>query len=341
LATVLIGARVVLAAVFAIAGAAKLLDLPGSRNALVEFGVPARAVPAAAVLLPIAELATAIALVPAETARAAAVVAVVLLGAFILGIANAMRRGEAPDCHCFGQLQSAPAGRSTLARNAGLAALGIVIIADGPGPSISSWVSDRTGAELAAVGTGAAAVLLGAIAMSLWVDRRRLQGELEEATDALAGRPPGLPVGSVAPSFALADLAGGTQTLESLLSRGLPVVLAFVSPDCGPCQSMFPELGRWQASLGERLTVAAVSRGAPEDNRPIAEEHGISTLLLQENMEVMQVYRTSATPTLVVINADGTIGSPIVGSAFSIEPLIRVTLQRSEAAAAERSAGRA
>jgi uncharacterized membrane protein YphA (DoxX/SURF4 family) len=34
-------ARLVLAAVFALAGVAKLLDLEGSRKAVIEFGLPA------------------------------------------------------------------------------------------------------------------------------------------------------------------------------------------------------------------------------------------------------------------------------------------------------------
>ena len=42
----------------------------------------------------------------------AAIVAALLL-AFVGGIAFNMARGNAPDCHCFGQLHSEPAGRSS------------------------------------------------------------------------------------------------------------------------------------------------------------------------------------------------------------------------------------
>ena len=55
----LLGIRVVLAAVFAVAGAAKLLDQPGTRRSLSDFGVPGRTLPVAALLLPLLELATA------------------------------------------------------------------------------------------------------------------------------------------------------------------------------------------------------------------------------------------------------------------------------------------
>ena len=77
--------QVLLAAVFATAGVGKLLDLPGSRRALADFGVPERAAPIAALLLPLAELATAVALVLHPSARWGAVGALVLLLAFIAG----------------------------------------------------------------------------------------------------------------------------------------------------------------------------------------------------------------------------------------------------------------
>src|SRR3954454_7535376 len=79
----LLAAQLVLAAVFALAGVTKLLDLNGSRRALVEFGVPERAAPVAGLLLPLTELAVAVALVLHPTARWAGLAAFILLGAFI------------------------------------------------------------------------------------------------------------------------------------------------------------------------------------------------------------------------------------------------------------------
>src|SRR3954454_14585054 len=112
--TAVLGARLFLAAVFATAGAAKLFDLPGNRDALRGFGVPEPLVRPIGVLLPLAELSTAVALVARPSAQWAGLAALVLLLAFIGGIANAMRKGQAPDCHCFGQISSEPAGQGTL-----------------------------------------------------------------------------------------------------------------------------------------------------------------------------------------------------------------------------------
>ena len=63
-----------------------------------------------------------------------------------------MARGEEPDCHCFGQIHSAPAGPPTLARNAVLAGCAAVIVAYGSGPAVDAWVNARSAGELVAAG---------------------------------------------------------------------------------------------------------------------------------------------------------------------------------------------
>ncbi len=61
---VLLVARLLLAAVFAVAGLAKLADLSGSRQAVRDFGLPSRLAAPLGTLLPLAELGVAVALVP-------------------------------------------------------------------------------------------------------------------------------------------------------------------------------------------------------------------------------------------------------------------------------------
>jgi uncharacterized membrane protein YphA (DoxX/SURF4 family)/thiol-disulfide isomerase/thioredoxin len=324
----LLGIRVALAAVFAVAGVAKLLDRPGTRRSLSEFGVPERALPVATLLLPLLELATAVALIPPGSARWGAVAAMTLLLAFIGGITHALARGRTPDCNCFGQVHSAPAGRGTLLRNGVLAVFAAVVVWDGPGPSISEWVSARTPAELVAVAAGVIAISLAAFALRLWLDRRQLRGELAAARAEIAAVPPGLPVGAQAPHFALTDLHGETRTLASLCERGRPVVLAFLSPSCGPCLRVFREIGRWQATLPDRLTVVPVSSGSVAENLPIAGEHAIGEMLLQEEFEVADAFRLRRAPSALVVAADGTIASPPVEGSFPVEQLIRLTLRR-------------
>jgi uncharacterized membrane protein YphA (DoxX/SURF4 family) len=78
--------RLLLAGVFVVAGAAKLADREGSRQAVADFGVPTPLASAFAVLLPLAELAVAAALIPASTAWWGAAGALTLLLLFGAGI---------------------------------------------------------------------------------------------------------------------------------------------------------------------------------------------------------------------------------------------------------------
>ena len=143
-------ARCALAAVFAIAAIAKLVDLASFRATLDDFGVPPLAARVGAVGVPLVELAIAALLVPAGTAVAAAIAALVLLAGFCLAIVRILRRGEAPDCGCFGARPS-PVGHSTLARNAGLGGVAAVIAAAGPGPVLAApTVAVLIGAAFAA-----------------------------------------------------------------------------------------------------------------------------------------------------------------------------------------------
>ena len=109
--------RLILAATFVVAGVAKLGDREGSRHAVLGFGLPDRLAGPISIVVPLAELAAAALLIGTATAQVGAALALALLVAFCAAIARSMLRGEAPECHCFGQLHSAPAGPKTLARN--------------------------------------------------------------------------------------------------------------------------------------------------------------------------------------------------------------------------------
>src|SRR5215472_2213745 len=134
--------RLFLAGTFAVAGAAKLADLAGSRKAMRDFGVPGKGADVFGLLLPLAELAIAVALVVPMTAWWGGVAALALLLIFVAGIGFNLAQGRTPDCHCFGQLHSAPAGRSTLIRNLLLAAVAGFVVGLGPryaDPNVLGW----------------------------------------------------------------------------------------------------------------------------------------------------------------------------------------------------------
>jgi thiol-disulfide isomerase/thioredoxin len=342
---VLLIARLLLASVFVIAGAAKLADRSGSRQALIDFGVPTILARPLGILLPLAELAVAAALIPASTAWWGAAGALGLLLLFVVGIGVSLARGRQPECHCFGQLHSAPAGWKTLARNGVLAAVaGFVLWAGyegGAGPSALSWLGALPTAQLLGLLGGVVVLTLLAGQWTFLVHLLRQNGRLlvrleaVEATLAEGGsvvapsangtpvdQAEGLPVGSSAPDFSLSGLHGETLTLDALRSSGKTVMALFTDPGCGPCNAMLPDVGRWQEEHAKKLTLALISRGEVEENKTKAQEHAVKNVLLQKGWEVSESYEVRGTPSAVLISPDGKIASPVAGGAEGIRGLL-------------------
>jgi len=205
------------------------------------------------------------------------------------------------------------------------------------GPSAFGWLGALSAPQLLVLAGGV--VVLGLLAGQWWflLHLLRQNGRLLVRVEALEanigpggvvpsgnGTPQaaGLPVGSHAPGFNLSGLHGETLTLESLRSAGGPVMLLFTDPNCGPCTAMLPEIGRWQEEHSEKLTVSLISRGDPEENRAKMSEHGLTKVLLQRDWEVSEAYRVSGTPSAVLIEPEGTVGSPVAGGAQAIEALL-------------------
>src|SRR5215210_1377574 len=109
--------RIGLAAIFGLAGIAKFLDLDGSEKAFKEFGVPASIARPSSIGLSVFEIIIAVLLLPTATSWYAAVGALFLLVLFIGQMTYQMAKGNAPDCHCFGQLHSEPVGIKSIIRN--------------------------------------------------------------------------------------------------------------------------------------------------------------------------------------------------------------------------------
>ena len=335
-------ARLLLAAVFLVAGFAKLADLAGSRRALRDFGVPAMIADPAGVLLPVAELAVAVALAPAATAWWGALGALALLLLFVAGIGASLARGRTPDCHCFGQLHATPIGWRTVARNLGLAAVAGLVVWQGgraSGPRAVAGLGSVTVTVAQAVALVGAGILLALLAGMGWlllhllrqngrllvrleaVEAQLVAGGLTPAPAAPADPHAGLPVGTPAPSFILPDLTGATHTLDTLRAAGKPVLLVFTDPGCGPCAALLPDVARWGRERADTLTLALVSRGAPAANRATVAAHGLAPALLQEDREVAAAYQVAGTPAAVLVRPDGTIGSPLALGAEAIRAL--------------------
>ena len=344
MSVVLLVARLLLAAVFAVGGIAKLFDRAGSRQAMGDFGLPERLTVPAGLLLPLGELTVAVLLVPARTAWVGAVAALALLTLFICGIGVTLARGRRPDCHCFGQLHSAPVGWRTVGRNGLLAGVAGFILVAGHGNAgidVLAWLGGDTMAAWVALGLGIGGLVVSAVFLWLLLQLVAQNGRLLKRLDRLelqlahvGGPAPapaeqpaaGLLVGTPAPAFQLPGLHGEVLTLDALLASGRPALLAFVDPGCGPCNALLPDLARWQRELAGTVSLAVISSGSAEENRVKTAEHGLSQVLLQQEREVATAYQASGTPSMVLVRPDGTVGSPLAQGQEQIRALVARTM---------------
>jgi uncharacterized membrane protein YphA (DoxX/SURF4 family) len=129
----------VLGGLFILAGYNKLGDFRGTYDAVHAFhlGFNEQTLQVLARVVPWAELLTGSLLVLGLWARGAGVMAVVLMAAFIGGIASVMARGLDVNCGCFGKLKlfcgDQPMGWCHLIRNTIMAGAAALIVACGPG----------------------------------------------------------------------------------------------------------------------------------------------------------------------------------------------------------------
>jgi peroxiredoxin/uncharacterized membrane protein YphA (DoxX/SURF4 family) len=320
----LIVARLCLAAVFFIAGFAKLADRSGTRQALAGFDVPRRLAGPLSLLLPAAELAAATALLFPTTARWGAAGSLVLLALFVVGLTRVLRRGETPDCHCFGQVHSKPASWVTVARNFVLALPAVFVAVAGPGPSFASWVDGADATDLWLIVTATLATLTTIASLVLWRENRRLRS----SDNRVAAAHP--QIGALAPHFTLPSTTGGTVSLQDLLADDRACLLTFVSPGCGPCKALLPELARWHDTITERLALTLVTAVKATEAEKLAREHALTDVLIDEQSTVSHAYGATAVPSAVLVASDGTVRSTLVAGPVAIESLIRLALQNGE-----------
>jgi peroxiredoxin len=347
--------RLVLAAVFAVAGAAKLVDRRAFHRALGEFGLPRVLTGPLGVAVPLVELAVAAGLLLPGVAWAAAVAAVGLLLAFMAVIARSLARGETPDCNCFGRMSGGQVGRKTLVRNGLLTVAAAVVVGAGPARSAASavgWIGALSAPQQ--VGLGGAAVIGVLLTSQGWLvlQLMRQNGRLLDRMAALEARLPagaalpllpapggsnghghhaplGLPNGAPAPEVRLPDLDGTEVDLAAY--RGRLAVLLFWSPTCGFCQRMLPSLRSWVAARpADAPALLVVTRGSAEDNRELDVD---TPVLLDADGSIARAYAANGTPQAVLVGPDGRVAAPLARGADAVLKLLenRLTMAGSNA----------
>jgi peroxiredoxin len=332
----------VLAAVFTVAGLAKLVDHAGSRQALIAFGVPAILATPLGVLLPLAELAVGLAMLPARSAYGAALAALALLGAFLIGITINLAYRRRPTCHCFGQLSAHPIGGATLVRTALLAAVAAWFLV---------WGRSNRGYRLGDVLSGLSVVhsfgLIGGLLVVallvfegwLLLHLLRQHGRLLLRIEALEHRlttsavreppgpsapAPGLLVGRRAPPLKLPDLNGTLVDLASF--RGTDTVLLFWNPACGFCTQMLDALKAMERNRPNAApALVVVSSGTVDATRTLDLQ---APILLDEHFAAGRALGARGTPSAVLVDAGGNVATNVVVGAPDVLALCTHGAQR-------------
>ncbi len=327
--------RLTLFGVFALAAVGKFLDLKGSEKAVKDFGTPDEFAKTFAIALPFAEIVFAFCFLFVSLSWLGAIGGLILLLTFTGGMLWQMAQGNAPDCHCFGQIHSEPIGRKSLVRNIILSLLALFLIAqgrDGQGYSLTDGGSSTMQLILIFL------LILTLVGVVIFYLKKVLdnQTEILRRIDLLevlsrdgvplersdAGSPhDGLPIGAPFPIFELTDTSNNSVSLSRVLKNGLPSLLLFVSPTCEPCKALLPELERWEAELGDRVNFVLFSSGTSEAN---AEKFAVFSdeVILDANREIAESVYARWTPTALFVRADGTIGSHPAAGDIAIRKLI-------------------
>ena len=129
--TLVLVARLLMAAVFVTAAGSKLFDLAGTRRSVGDFGVPAPLVGPVSVMLPWVELAAVVLLIVPATTWWGGLLALVLLATFTVAVSVNLGSGRTPECRCFGQLAASPVSRLTVLRNVLLSVPAFVVVLAG------------------------------------------------------------------------------------------------------------------------------------------------------------------------------------------------------------------
>ena len=124
-----------------------------------------------------------------------------------------------------------------------------------------------------------------------------------------------LPAGqrTVAPAFALADLAGRNWSNADLAGR--PAVLYFFAPWCGVCAASSPQLRwfhRWRGGDVQVLLIA-LDYSSPTELHEYARKHSLTMPVLAGSPSTGADYRIRGYPTYYVVDAQGRIARRDVG----------------------------
>lgn len=327
--------RLALAAVFGVAAFGKLADREGSEKALNDFRVPKALVPALIYLLPLSEIVVAISLLFVEISWFGAIGAAGLFAVFTGGMVYQFAKGNAPDCHCFGQIHSEPVGVSSILRNVALIAIAVVLIVAGPlnqGVNLAGTDQDVMQFVIGIAVIGLLAVVvyfLKKISEQQVQIMRRIElmelvaqegGSVER--EEVSSPHEGLPIGGHFPDFELLDVNANSVSLTRLKEQATPTLFFFVSPTCNPCKALLPEIDAWRKELMGKVNFVFISNGKAQDNIDKFGNDPMRPILLQKQRELAEAVKAQWTPTVILMDANGRVASHATAGDAAIRGLI-------------------
>lgn len=240
---------------------------------------------------------------------AAAVVAAVLMGAYLALVVRA--RAVTPDasCACFGSTKKIT--RVTVVRNAWFTVLAIAAVSTVWALPVWGGAAAAAAPDWAWIAFAAAAVLT--TTLILWPDDEIAPASAAPAAVRAADGEEELDyIRSITPAVPVQLADGTTLTLRELSARRPMLVLA-VSPTCGSCQETIESRERWRALLPE-LDIRLLLTQAPEGSELIDRTEPMS--LHDPERWVSQSLGYHASPSAMLFGVDGLLaGGPVSGGA--------------------------
>ncbi len=341
--------RILLAAIFGVAGFAKLFDLSGSKKAVEGFGVPLVLARPIGVVLPVTEILIAVSMIFVQFSWFGAIGAAAVLAVFVIGMGWQMFKGNAPDCHCFGQVHSEPVSPKSLIRNVIFMIPAVTLITVGNNNQgldlIDSSINSSSETPMQIIIGIATLGLLAAVVYFLkQISGQQIQimrrieileltshdGAKEVAREDAKAPAEGHPIGTIAPGFVLPDLNGKEFGLKDLLKPTRSTIFLFVSPSCNPCGALVPEIEQWQGEFKDKLDFVFISSGDAKENTEKLAGASFKQILLQKDREVAELFHAQWTPTALFVNSNGTIASRVATGDTAIRELIEKYRTESE-----------
>lgn len=300
----------ILAGVLFAASIAKLLDRDKTTKSLVAFGIPTEIAPIFSVILPTAELLTAILLVVSPTIWIGGLISTVMMLGFTGVVAVSLYYGKHPACACFGEFSADEISYKTVIRNLWLVILAISVLIgywDGEGRTIGQLVQ-RIGSSENALGVLSLVSLIG-VAINLWINAHLL---VQYGGLSLAMLPQknqeGLKTGERISEFLFQRNDDIPKRSADLFDKRPRVHLIFVDALCRYCNDVYEYL---RSDLPEEKLRDVVIVGSG-DREILLQKIGseLSNFMVYDVEDTAKKsLMVNGTPTLVTIDSNGTVVS--------------------------------